>query len=289
MKILTSYINYTIGQYIIEPKYKFVKWLKNTKKYNENSKKYEIVDLAINMIISKRNLSDKLNKIRNNYHEDLFFDNLYFMVNRLIDIKKIWTNTVIKNFFSYYKTEENIEDAIQNAIQKNFSLRHINALGMKYVVECICLNKDKKVAPIIKEHFEEISWRILSRNSADWAVDILLNNLNKVDYSDLSINSNDRIVDYLLKNQSLIDVVCILLNTNIKVRDYILKNIDNINWKIFSKNRSKWALDILKKNINQPNINVYQLYNNPFSKKVNKNFSNKYYLDFDKYLYNHKI
>ncbi len=77
----------------------------------------------------------------------------------------------------------------------------------------------------IEENKHLINKYILNNNTADGAIEYLINNPDKINWEKFSENKNDKAVEYLIKNPDKIDWYYFLQNENTKIDDYIF------NWK----------------------------------------------------------
>ena len=96
---------------------------------------------------------------------------------------------------------------------------------------------------------------LLSSNSNDKAVDIVLANPNEINFNGISFNTNDRAVEYLLSKPDKIDWEILSSNPNEKAVDYMLDHMDKVDWfSALSNTNPRMAtvflskLDELKKN-----------------------------------------
>jgi len=77
----------------------------------------------------------------------------------------------------------------------------------------ICYNDNPKIiSDIIANNLNKcISWVVLSKNSTDEAVKLLMNNQDKINFEFLSLNSNDKVFELIINNLDKIDYENLIL------------------------------------------------------------------------------
>ena len=150
-----------------------------------------------------------------------------------------------------------------NLSMNNCAFKLLNENQDKIDWSNICYNDNPKiVSEIIDRNLDKnISWFILSKNSSDKAVEILLRpeNINKIDYQFLSINSNDKVFDLIEKNLDKIDFDYLITNPNPKIIEIFRENKDKISWYYLSMNTNTYIKEYIFNNFNDDKDNICEI------------------------------
>jgi hypothetical protein len=101
----------------------------------------------------------------------------------------------------------------------------------------------------------KLDYRKLSRNTSNFAVDLLLKNPSKIIFKELCYNSNDRAVELLLNNIHKLcreDLYRLCYNENDKIVNYLLQNPQYIELDIFSSNTNQRAFEYTIDKLHNP-------------------------------------
>jgi hypothetical protein len=100
----------------------------------------------------------------------------------------------------------------------------------------LSMNTNDRALELLLKNPEKIYWNTLSSNKNDIAVKLLLENIDKINWRFFSENSNDKAVNYLLENPDKIVWNNFCSNINIKAFAFLLKNKEKIDWHFLSSN-----------------------------------------------------
>jgi hypothetical protein len=228
--MLSSYINFTIGQYIIEPKKTLKKWTRPN----------------VNMeVLSNLEYAYVRNKIDKNI------------------LSK--TNTIMAKFIL-----KNNPDKLNWRFLLLNSSTWANKLFKMNIIDWLWLsdNPNKRASKILKTRRDKINWYWLSRNPSNWAIKILKNNPKETSYSWISGNPNKWAYKLLKNKKEHINWNALSRNPSQWVGKLIRKNPDKINWDLISLNSSKWAYKMLKKNKDKINWTTFS--SNPYLFRIIK-------------------
>ena len=307
MKSLTSYVNFTIAQYIIEPIKELDDWLHKYKNelYLNKLTDYEYLYCRDNINFYRSNIA-KNNTIM---AKVILKNNINNIFNLMLSANKSkWAYNILKNNKSYCdsdllskNTSKYAGKLIKNILNEPNSIIHIdNCWGSisanpsrwaykillsnpKNIIYGRLLENNSNWARKLLPEKININW-YLSSNNAIWAGNILKNNINAIDWDFLSANSSSWAVELLLRNSNEIknEWLC-AYNTNKLVGQYLKHNMNEINWFQLCYNSSKWAYELLKKN---SKIYIWEAFSaNPYIFVPNIKKTYKYYKLFDKLLY----
>jgi hypothetical protein len=103
----------------------------------------------------------------------------------------------------------------------------------------------------------KLNYSLLSRNSSNFAIDLLLKNPKKISWHELCYNSNDSAVDLILSNMDKIERINwykLSYNTNDKIVSYLLQNPRYIEFENFSINSNQRAYEYTINKLSDPLI-----------------------------------
>lgn len=208
MKIISNYINFTIGQYIIEPTRKLDKWLY---KYIDE---IELEECSKYIFCAPSNLIYKIPIITNAQQTKDIIDS------------RDWNKMSYSQSWKAYKIlKKNIDKIIWNSL---------------------CTNQSIWAGKLIANNFDKIDWEMLIMNGSKWAVELLENNEDMIDLMGLSLNSSEWA--YELFRYNLDCIVWEIFSNNWGQWAYKLlkKNPDKIDWRMFSINPNMFVPDVNK-------------------------------------------
>jgi len=235
VKLVSSYINYTIAQYITEPINKLKDWLKpyessipisNIYFYEYYYKKTNSTEHLKNLpILSK--LIEMYNKILIPDYKDKVYSPYVKSHYKKINIENMDN---FLNIFNYVKDNTFLKKYIKNNISKS-PLLSIT----QNTIDLLSSNDNIKVLKFLEKHPYLINWEILMKNPHPYAY--------KMFYPRCIIKDNFR---------------NLLHNTNEKVGEIIklCKISNNVSYKIF-ENSSLWAYEIISKTL-APNLSILE-------------------------------
>ena len=258
VKILSSYINFAIGQYIVEPKKTLKNWVKP--------------------YVQTDQLKDPGYIYYNNIDTP---DDCYLSSNNSITAKVILKKDPSK--IEWDNISENTSKWAYKLLKPDkINWRYLSGNPSKWAYKLLKNNLDKissywlSINPsewafrLLKP--ENIDWAALSVNKSKWALKLLESNPDKINWKNISMNpSAYKLLEQLLAKPKVLEG-SLFLEPN-KVDLYYL-----------SENPSKWAYKILKDMPSE--IYWIGLSKNPYILKSIKN--NKCYKHFDNLLYSLK-
>ena len=253
MKLMTSYINYTIGQYIIEPiKRKLKKWIRP----------YLKIKININDLIHE---NPKFSLCYHKSSLELIFkkypDKIYWGV--LSKAKSKWSYRLLKNNINKIHWDVLCKSPTKYAreiIKENMNKTCYYLLEnpSKWAYK-LTLTKSYNVKTVVKY------WYYMSANSSNRAIKLLQDNQDKIDWVELCMNSNKKIIDILNKNINKMDYFWILyLNQSAWIYNFWKNNMNII------KNKSLNAGNIINHRfyVNDDTRKYYKLFDIILHKKL---------------------
>ena len=194
-KQLNEYVEYTIAQYIIKPRYK----------------------------IDRESLLDICQDFKHFKKEDLFWHISSFMnLNIFTDLAIIKLKTNLpsiwysrKSAIEHYKfnnlddDQKHLYSYNENGIMIALKNKILNWRG-------VSMNSSRKAVSLLKKNPDKINYNQLNLNSSDWAVSLLKMNPDKFNINNAIYNSNPEIVNWFLENQQNINWGDFKINTNAK-------------------------------------------------------------------------
>jgi len=247
VKLVSSYINFTIANYIMEPIKTLKKWVKPYVKEIGFLSNFEYIycrnsDKIANSVISKSNT--------------------------------LITKIILQNVphkINWYKLSQNSSHWAYRLLKNNPNKIFYNSLSR---------NPSNWAYKLLKKNGTEIHYDDISRNPSLWAKKIFMNRPDKTEFYSLSQNPSKWAYKLLNNNvnlyglsQNIGDWACELLK----------KNPEKIYWWYLSLNPSKWAYKFLKNNPCMINWFVFLL--NPNIFKPMKHKTKQYYKLFDQLLH----
>jgi hypothetical protein len=213
-KRLNEYVEYTISQYIIKPRYKI----------NNNT----MLNICSDFV--------------DNNFEDTFIQSSDFNLNIFTDLAIIKLGAKCKDTINHlefnvsrlspnglnvlphiwYSRPSAIEHDRFNNFKDTFKyLYSFNVNGVRLALKNkmlnwrgINMNPSRKAISLLKKNLDQLNYPQLNLNSSDWAVSLLRTNPEKIDFTNASYNSHPSIVNWFLENQKHIDWGNFIMNTN---------------------------------------------------------------------------
>ena len=220
-KRLNEYVEYTISQYIIKPRYK----------------------------IDSNTMLDICSDIVNNNFEDNFTQSSIFNLNIFTDLVIVKLGVKCKDSINHleynvpsslrelaslsplglkvlphiwYSRPSAIEHDRFNNLKDTFKyLYSFNVNGVRLALKNkmlnwrgINMNSSRKAISLLKKNLDQLNYPQLNLNSSNWAVSLLKSNPEKIDFTNASYNSHPLIVNWFLENQQYIDWSNFIMNTN---------------------------------------------------------------------------
>lgn len=97
-----------------------------------------------------------------------------------------------------------------------------------------CKNSNERMVRYLWEHFRDnIDWVFFSKNTSDFAMDILFDHIERIDWESANENPHPRMVEYVLSHPECIRS-SLNKNTHPRVFTYLLSRPDIIDWKYLS-------------------------------------------------------
>ena len=273
VKTLSSYINFTVALYIIEP-------LKIVKKWAKNSMKMKTI------VDSEYIYSRDIN-IFNEYHLCKTDTIMSKVILKHRPDKIDWSILSRNSSRWVYKLLKNNTNKIDyNALSQNKSNWTIKILDLEKINwHLISANPSRWACKLIKNNPDKIELQFLLENPSKWAIRTL-EKYNNIDLKYLSHNPCNKIAyELLVNNPTYINYHWLCVNSSKWINKILNKNLDKINWHLLLLNSSKWAYKLLKKN---PEKIIWAWFSaNPYI--LNPVKINTYYKLFDNILHKKKL
>lgn len=243
MKLLSSLVTHIIEEYIIIPKYKLNPLVSEKTKIIDN---VSFSNPALNLLHTNIILNTLQNDMINNYIEIILsgcilvipLKKILSKFNNIGDKRKISIDIIafIKNKFNtsniifikilWRYLNKTMKISYSNIIVTARTLKNINKL---------MINLDKKKCNCGFEdcnyEYKINKWSSICQSNCNYAVDIILNNLDNIDINLLLRNNNPRIVKLIKENIDKINsFTCVVNSKNYdSLKTIVFQNLDKMN------------------------------------------------------------
>jgi len=179
-------------------------------------------------------------------------------------------NTKCALFFLSMNSSDKSARQLLNILEKGEDIRTIN-----FLLGYMSANENSLILDYLERYPEKIQWDLLSQNSSQKAVKLLMDNPEKISVNGICINkhplavkyvieeiipnygmmpwslfcmnSNPIATKYMLEHREKIVWQTFCMNSNPEATKYMLDHSDKISWKFFCRNTNRCAVEYIQK------------------------------------------